>query len=142
MKNTFLRLAVISLLVMIMISGTAFAAVVDDGDVIMPNYVGVSVTSVDLDINSGLANCIGRVKTSGSHTADVELSLMKKASGSSSWSSVITWGGNGSNVIFDKYQYVDSGYSYRVKLSADIYNSNGVLVDEVTEYSSTIIYIV
>ena len=49
---------------------------------------------------------------------------------------IMDWSDSGRRVSFDKGQFVSRGYDYRLKISADIYDSDGDLVEDATSYST------
>ena len=52
------------------------------------------------------------------------------------WTTIMDWSDSGRRVSFDKGQFVSRGYDYRLKISADIYDSDGELVEDGTSYST------
>ena len=57
----------------------------------------------------------------------VVLELQQKKG--TSWTTIMDWSDSGRRVSFDKGQFVSRGYDYRLKISADIYDSDGELVE-------------
>ena len=102
--------------------------------VISARYTAIRSLTADLTISSGgYASCLGDC-TVRSDDAEVILELQQKKG--SSWTTIMDWSDSGRRVSFDKGQLVSRGYDYRLKISADIYNSDGDLVEDGTSYST------
>ena len=100
-----------------------------------PRYVGVSYVSADLEITSGgRATCNGSCGTRPGYSVDVVMELQQESG--STWTTIKTWSGEGSEVILEKNIYVVKGHNYRVMVSADVYNGSGNIVDSLTTYSN------
>lgn len=106
---------------------------VNNTNLIKPYYVGASDANCTLSIVSGKATCRGLLTLRSGYTASLTLSLQKYSDGE--WKTQKTWTGSGSAI--QKPYYVSSGYTYRSKLSAKIYNSSGKYVETVTATSKT-----
>ncbi|MEA4894675.1 MAG: hypothetical protein VB064_05385 [Oscillospiraceae bacterium] len=125
-------LAVLSL---ILSAAPAYAAEVSNHvneTAMTPNYTYIWLLSSGLDISSsGKAHCVGSVDaSSNSYNAELTVTLQKYSNGS--WSNVKSWSDSGtgqSNLIVDKYYYVERG-TYRVRTTAKIYDSAGKLLED------------
>ena len=139
MKNKIIASALTLILLLCMISGTAFAAVIDNDDAIMPMYVGVHATMVSLDIpSSGWADCYGLIQITSGHTAELTLSLMRQSEGSATWSNVTSWTDSTYPYEIEEEYYVSSGYTYRLKLTANVYDDDGNRVSRPIAYSDEV----
>ena len=113
------------------VSAPSFAAMPED--TVQPCIVGASGVDAGLSISSsGQATCVGRVSLRSGYKASLTLYLQKSSDGKT-WKTQKTWTGSGSAI--SKTQYVSSGYKYRTRLTAKIYNSSGTLVDTATATS-------
>ena len=84
--------------------------------------------------SGGYASCLGDCTVRSEYDAEVILELQQKKG--SSWTTIMDWSDSGRRVSFDKGQFVSRGYDYRLKISADIYDSDGDLVEDATSYST------
>lgn len=119
---------------------TAFISVQDE--TLQPRYTNIRSLTASLEISkSGCASCYGKVMlTKSTDTAELTMEL-QRSSDDTSWNTVKTWETSGSGTIYlDKDWYVTSGYSYRVHITADVYSSNGYLVESEPTDSLTTSY--
>lgn len=125
-KRFIVLLLVISTL--LSISTVAYASKPD----IDLQYIGTSVITATLTISdSGKASCGSSVSVYDGYTADVTMELIQVGG-----STVKKWSDSGSYTVkLDKVWYVSSGYYYYVHVSADIYDSDGNYVENVTNNS-------
>jgi len=105
---------------------------------VLPNYIGINILSISLDINSaGLTTSTGIVyPSSNSYTAKLTVSLQKYTS--SGWTTLNSWSGSGtglSGASVNGSYYVARG-TYRSRITARIYNSSGTLIETETAYSA------
>ena len=78
--------------------------------------------------------------TKSTDTVDLTMELQRSRD-DTSWDTVKTWDTSGSGTIYlDKDWYVTSGYSYRVHVTAEVYSSNGTLVETAPTDSLTTSY--
>lgn len=108
---------------------------------IQPLYDYVSTVQLILDINTttGLSTSYAEVVPSGYLPVDVELKLQRLINGS--WVTFKSWEASDTGkVTINKPYYVYSGYLYRLRVTATVYNSSGTVIDTVTETSSTYYY--
>lgn len=105
---------------------------------ISPYYENLIKINVDLNIsNSGYATCIGNVNATIGCTCNVTLELQQKSG--SSWRTIKEWTSSGRTNGFNEHWTLKGGYTYRLKLSADVYKS-GQLVEQPRVYSNTVSY--
>lgn len=113
-------------------------------DEITPMYEEISALQANLSISSGSASCSGRIRaTDQTQSSKLSLSLQKRASGSSTWTTVATWTDTASGTsyaVVSKSISVSRGFSYRVRATGRVYNSNGTLLETGTKYSTTVSY--
>lgn len=103
---------------------------------ITPRFVYIRDASADLKITGGMADCSATVSAS-STSYDVELTveLQQNRSG---WDTIKTWTDSGARYASAGGNwYVASGYDYRVKATATVYNSSGREIESATFYSYT-----
>ncbi len=103
-------------------------------------YTGVASIGATLSINSvGKATCSGYVNLKSGYTASATLSLQQKQG--SSWFTIISWSATGGPTIaISKSYYVASGYSYRVVMTAAVYDNNSNYVETVSATSTVVYY--
>ena len=102
---------------------------------ITPRYAYIRNANASLTITSGLADSSATVSTSSS-SYDVELTveLQQNRSG---WDTIKTWTDSGARYASAGGNwYVVSGYDYRVKATATVYNSSGREIETATLYSN------
>ena len=102
--------------------------------VISARYAAIRSLTADLTISSGYASCQGDCTVRSEYDAEVILELQQKQG--TSWTTIMDWSDSGRRVSFDKGQFVSRGYDYWLKISADIYGSDGELVEDGTSYST------
>ena len=103
--------------------------------VISARYAAIRSLTAGLTISSsGYASCQGTCTVQSEYDANVVLELQQKKG--TSWTTIMDWSDSGRRVSFDKGQFVSRGYDYRLKISADIYDSDGELVEDGTSYST------
>lgn len=138
MKNIFKRsLCLLTAILTLCASASAVSMqeAVDLSDII-PRYTYIRNATASLTITDGLANCSASVSASGS-SYDVELAveLQQNRSG---WDTIKTWSDAGTrHASAGGNWYVASGYDYRVKATATVYNSSGREIESATFYSYT-----
>ena len=91
--------------------------------VISARYAAIRSLTAGLTISSsGYASCQGTCTVQSEYDAKVVLELQQKKG--TSWTTIMDWSDSGRRVSFDKGQFVSRGYDYRLKISADIYDSD------------------
>ena len=119
--------------------GAALAAVKDPGDEAMPLYEGVYAIKATLGIpDSNWAQCYAHVTLSAGYTADAELTLMRQASGSTTWTPVKTWNDDQLPIEIETEWHVSEGYTYKLELNVRVYNSAGICVENPVKYSNIV----
>ena len=111
----------------------------NDGSIISPLYIAITKVTNTLKINTtGVFNCTGVTNVSSGYTAEVIVELQRDTG---SWTTVQKWTAK-SVLSASVYQTksVSKGYTYRLKTTHKAYNSNGTLIETVTEYSDEITY--
>ena len=126
--KTFLSM----LMVICLLSTTAFAAGIDGDYGVMPCYNHISSVAVGLSISlAGKATCdTGVTLYSASHSAEITMVLYRTDDGSN-WDEVKTWTytGDGPDVDLTKYWYITSGYDYIVQSWVDVYDADGNFIE-------------
>lgn len=139
------RFVAIVLCVIIAMSFTVIGVAADDtgpsAGLISPMYEVISNIYISLDISSsGKASCFADVNTSPAYSCDLTVELQERSG--SSWTTIKTWtatdDGTGYTYV-DGIWYVTPG-AYRLKVTAEITNSSGRLVEDPVEYSNTRYY--
>lgn len=139
------RFVAIVLCVIIVMSFTAIGVVADETDPsagsISPMYEVIYNVYISLDISSsGKASCYADVNTSPAYSCDLTVELQEKSD--SSWTTIKTWTATDDGA---GYTYVDGTWyvlpgAYQLKVTIEVYNSRGVLVEDPIEYSDTRYY--
>lgn len=139
------RFVAIVLCVIIVMSFTAIGVVADETDPsagsISPMYEVIYNVYISLDISSsGKASCYADVDTSPAYSCDLTVELQEKSG--SSWTTIKTWTATDDGT---GYTYVDGTWyvlpgAYQLKVTIEVYNSRGVLVEDPIEYSDTRYY--
>lgn len=102
-------------------------------------YIGLSKFYAELTISSkGYTSCTAYVHVLSGYNCDATLELQQKSG--TSWKTIKEWASSGQTNDFSRGLYVTSGHDYRLKVSADVYNSSGKLVESPTEYSTVVHY--
>ena len=125
------------LLFSISISTSALAAVANP---IQPMYVGVTFLSPGVTISSsGAITCRDTVLLKSGYSADVTWELKHGTNGN--FSNLSTWTASGrGELLLNQIRYANRGYSYQLKTTAKVYNSNGNYVETAVKYSSIVSY--
>ena len=99
-------------------------------------YEIISVITASLNIStSGRADCSASVRVPSGYTVELTAELQQKDG--SKWETIHDWEASGSNRIsVSGPWYVIPGYSYRLKVTATTYDSNGNFVEAPVEYSN------
>lgn len=99
-------------------------------------YEIISVITASLNIStSGRADCSASVRVPSGYKVDLTAELQQKDG--SKWETIHDWEASGSNRIsVSGPWYVIPGYSYRLKVTATTYDSNGNFVEAPVEYSN------
>lgn len=118
-------------LALLLLSSTAFAQTLPG---IQPLYEEIFRFDPSLTISSsGYAECSSEVRTPDS-SLEIDLTMtLQRSSNGRTWSNVKTWDTSDyGSASLDKGWFVSSGYSYRVKATADVYDASGDFVESAT----------
>lgn len=127
----------ISIVFMLLI-GAMLISVVPCGAV-EPRYMGVSVLTTDFSISgNGKATCESVCTARNGYTVELTIELEQKTG--NTWETICTWSEEGTKISFEKSIYVVSGYDYRLKVSADVRNGNGTIIESPVAYSNEVPY--
>lgn len=109
------------------------------GSIVLPANIVIIATDYYFNLKSGgIFECFGATTVQGGYTAYVKVELQQK---DGSWGTIKTWSNEGGTHAFvDRDYAVMSGYSYRLKYTHKAYDSNGNLIETLTEYSEVIVY--
>lgn len=117
-------------LFLLILSSTAFAKAPLN---IQPRYEEILDFYSSLSISSsGYAECLSDITTLDSDSEiDLTMSLQRSSNNGRTWSTVKTWDTSDNGfATLEKGWFVTSGYSYRVKATAEIYDESGDLIEE------------
>lgn len=106
----------------------------DEPVIIKPEYVIISSIQTTFTISSsGRADCYAVVTVPNGYTVDLKVELQRISGG---LEIIKTWETSGeSRISLDEPWYVLPGNSYRLRVTATTYDSNGNYVESPTEYS-------
>ena len=138
MKKSRLSLALSLILILSSLAPTAYAS---EELTIQSRYSRITSFTVAFSISSsGLSSDYSSIKlTNSTDTVNLIIELQQKSG--STWSTIKTWETSGSGTVsLDKSWYVSSGYSYRIYVTAKVYNSSDTLSETATLISSTASY--
>ena len=130
MKRPYRRHILGWLAFLLMLSSTAFAQAPLN---IQPRYEEILDFYSSLSISSsGYAKCLSDITTLDSDSEiDLTMSLQRSSNDGRTWSNVKTWDTSDSGfATLEEGWFVLSGYSYRVKATAEIYDESGDLIEE------------
>lgn len=135
MKKTRSRLLALLLAVILIASVVPVQAASLDIAPYRYDYVSSCAASLNIT-NRGLATCYGDISLRRGVNAEMTVTLYKSAD-KRNWDYVTSWDTSGSSILMiEKNYYVMSGYYYKAELSADVYNSSGSFLENVTSTSS------
>ena len=130
MKRPYRRHILGWFLFLLMLSSTAFAQAPLN---IQPRYGEILDFYSSLSISSsGYAQCSSDISTLDSDSEiDLTMSLQRSSNDGRTWSTVETWDTSDyGSAALEEGRFVLSGYSYRVKATAEIYDESGDLIEE------------
>ena len=138
-KKIYRVLSSIVMTFCVLTASLSASATADGGSSIQPFWVGLSSLKADLIISaSGVAGCDGEVKVKSGYTADVTMEL-QRSTNLVTWETVKSWNDSGSGTLeLNKLYYVATGYYYQVKVSANVYNASGALIESPSKTSSIV----
>ena len=128
MKKYVTRTFGLMLSLALVFSLTCLSAAAAQKPTIEPQYTGIASIVASLDINSlGKASCYGSVVIRSGYNVDLTVELQRDGD------TIKTWTDSGSSDFsIDKSYYVTPDHDYQVVVTAEVYNSRGVLVDDPT----------
>lgn len=102
----------------------------------VPNNVAISYCDCSLIMTDGTASCYGMTKAYNDYKAKVKIELQQY---DSKWRTIDNWTktSNTSSASLYESTPVSKGYSYRVKTTHTALDTNGNVVETITNYSST-----
>ena len=136
MKRPYRRHVLGWFLFLLMLSSTALAQSPLN---IQPRYEEIMRFDPALTISSsGYAQCSSEIRTfDSSYEIDLTMSLQRSSNNGRTWSTVKTWDTSDyGSAALEGGWFVLSGYSYRVKATAEIYDESGDLIEEESVESS------
>ena len=139
MKTRFRPACIAALMLAVVLSLSVCASAATEYDV-EPYYVNFSILNASLSISqSGCAKVSVKVSLRDKTLrTDLESSLQRLENGR--WVDVKTWSTEGSSLFtFTEQWYVISGYSYRVEVTAKVYDGNA-LIETANRTSATVTY--
>ena len=116
----------------------SFAAYEDEdfgNEIIEPRYEVIANILISFSISaSGRADCSATVILPSGYRADLTVELQQKVGGK--WDTIHDWKASGRNFVeVSGPWYVPSGYSYQLKVTTEVYDAYGNLVEDPIEYS-------
>ena len=113
-------------------------AAADSG--IAPAYIAIYGTQNSLSREAyGKMVCDANTRVTAGYIAEVTAELQQDNGGD--WETIAKWTSSASNyVTINEYQYVLSGYGYRLKTTHTAYTSSHGFVESTVRYSSTVYY--
>ena len=139
MKTRFRPACIAALLLAAVLSLSICASATTECNV-EPYYVNFSILNASLSISkSGCSNVEVKARLRDyTLTVNLESSLQRLENGR--WVDVKTWSTEGSSLFtFTEQWYVISGYSYRVEVTAKVYDGN-TLIETANRTSATVTY--
>ena len=105
------------------------------------DFQRIVLMKVDLTISaSGLSTSYCRVRLANSSDS-VTLAIELQRQNGNSWSRVNSWSTSGSGVVFIERDWnVARGNSYRVRATAQVFNSSGRLVETAVDHSAIVLF--
>lgn len=102
-----------------------------------PYYIALRSIYSDLVIsNNNVAECTGTATAATGYTINATLELQQQ--NSRGWTSIKTWSDQGKNIAIEEDWPVSSSSTYRLKLTANVYNAAGTLIESPYAYSGEI----
>ncbi len=98
--------------------------------------------SSGIAIESGIATCKGNAASKNLNgTTRIVLTLQKRAIGTTSWGNVCSWSDSAKGLAtakVDEKKAVSRGYDYRLRAKCTVSDSEGVILESATKYSSIV----
>lgn len=117
------------LFLLIVLTSTAFAQMLPD---VKPLYEEILMFNAAIDItNSGYAKCVSDIEVNNSsNEIDLTMSLQRSSNKGRTWSTIKTWDTSDYGfTALEEGWYVTSGYSFRVKATAEVFDESGNLLE-------------
>ena len=108
-----------------------------------PRYIAINDFRTDLEISdSGSASCSTKVSfVYTTYTVEITMKLQRTSMTESQWTTIRTWTTTGSGTVaMDRVWLVNSGYFYRLIVTATVYDANGNFVETQTISSEVVGY--
>lgn len=139
MKGDDLAMKKVLIVLMIFALCVSNIAAYADNNGIVPYNTTIVLTNNKLTIDtSGKANCYGKTAVQNGYKAGITIELQQYTN---KWHTIKTWDAtNAGSIALQKYYYVESGYSYQLKLTHKAYDSNGKTVETIVKYSNVVKY--
>lgn len=116
---------------------TAWAA---GREIVEPQYIYIKNIICRLEIDGDQAICEGQGRSGHAEgTTHILVTLQRRMIGSTKWSEVCHWKASAKGVVkamVDEKKGVSSGYEYRLKVKCTVSDSEGVILETETKYSS------
>ena len=138
--KVFLLVGLVSILVGGVLPTDASAVTTEEHQAmtVEPRYSGILRIESTLEIVGGNAECVGVVTVKSGYTSEITLALQQCSSGGK-WSDIISWDGGGDGSLVRHYS-VRSGYDYRVRVTAKVYDNAGKYVATYDKNSNVVPY--
>ena len=110
-----------------------------------PSNIGIAPANIIIEAcdnylvweSSGVLEVYGGTEVPHGYESYVKVELQQK--NGTSWTTIKTWTNQGgSYAMVSSYYAVTSGYKYRLKLTHKAYDSNGNLIETITDYSDIV----
>ena len=140
MKKRSLQIMITLLVAISILSASLSAnAAIGNGIPIQPLWLGTIDIEAELSLTPlGRADCTGVVEVDDGYTADMTMEL-QRSTNLVTWETVNSWTASGGGTLeLNKSYYVATGYYYQVKVSADVYNAYGTLIESPSKTSSIV----
>ena len=108
---------------------------------VTPRLSTISMTSVTISINdsTGIASCDVLCYAKSNYTIEIVCKLQRKVG--STWTTLKTWSTTGTTLAsLSEIWAVSRGYTYRAYATFYVYDSNGVLLETVSNSNSQAFY--
>lgn len=133
MRKKFICIVVAVIMLMAM-PQAVFAKAVDGGNTVSPMWTYITDIVATLNRSGDIE---ASASVNGSNKFSITATLQEK--NGSSWSEVDSWSETTTiyGDIIESYP-LESGVSYRVKVTVKVYNSAGKVIETATKYSATV----
>ena len=119
------------------VSAFAESRILPNEEFIVPYNIAIAFYDLNLSVGGdGKLVCYGETMVRSGYTSGIVVELQKDDGG---WDFVTNWRDSGGVLsTVDKTWTGQAGYSYRLKVTFNAYDSNGNLVETFVEYSDTV----